>query len=278
MELAFKELSDAGVQVIVSGSGIGDLALHFVNRFGMMAIKILSKFELRRLAKVTGATPLTRLGAPLAEEMGYCDVVECVEIGSDRVTVFRQEEEKTRTATIVIRGGTHNAIDDLERAVDDGINVVKALSKDGRLCPGAGASEIALALRVLEVGEKTAGVHSHAVKAYAEAMEVIPRTLAENAGYDATEIVSKLYAGHQKGNKCLGVGIENDEGVMDVVMDGPAMVGYSVLDSVYTKYWAFKLATDAALTVLRVDQIIMSKPAGGPKMPKGGNQFNDDDD
>lgn len=253
------------------------MALHFINRLGMLVIKILSKFDLRRLCKVTGATALTRLGAPMPEEMGYCDVVEAIEIGSDRCTVFRQEEEKTRTATIVLRGGTQNMLDDLERAVDDGANVVKAVVKDPRLVAGGGAAEIALALQLSTFGEKTSNLSSHAIKAYAEAFEVIPRTLAENAGMDATEAVSKLYAAHQHGKPAFGINIESEEnGVMDVVKDVP-VGGYAVLDALSPKYWAIKLATDAALTVLRVDQIIMAKAAGGPKVPKGTNQFDEDD-
>jgi T-complex protein 1 subunit theta len=81
---------DAGVTVAVTGSSIGELALHFLNRFNIMAVKVLSKFDLRRLCRVTGATALARLGPPMPEEMGYCDVVETIEIGGDRVTVFRQ--------------------------------------------------------------------------------------------------------------------------------------------------------------------------------------------
>ena len=277
MEKQLKEIADSGVNVIVTGSGINDMALHFINRMGLFVIKILSKFELRRLSKVTGATPLTRLGAPLPEEMGHCDVVEAVEIGSDRCTIFRQESEKTRTSTIVLRGGTQNMLDDLERAVDDGVNVVKAITKDPRLVAGAGAAEIELARQLMAFGEKSSGISSHAIKAFAEALEVIPRTLAENAGYDATEIVSKLYAAHEQGKRAFGVNIENEEsGVMDVIKDIP-VDGYPILDALSCKYWALKLSTDAALTLLRVDQIIMSKPAGGPKMPKGGNQFQDDD-
>lgn len=149
-----------------------------------MVIKILSKFELRRLCRVTGATAMTRLGAPMAEEMGYCEVVESIEIGSDRCTVFRQEDESTRTATIVIRGGTTNSLDDIERAIDDGVNAVKAVTRDPRLLAGAGASEIEVARQLQAVGEKTSGLNQYAIKKFAEALEVIPRTLAENAGLD----------------------------------------------------------------------------------------------
>ena len=148
-----KGIADAGVKVIVTGSGIGELALHFCNRFNMMVVKILSKFDLRRLCRVTGATALTRLGAPMAEEMGYCEVVETIEIGSDRCTVFRQEEEVTKTATIVIRGGTMNVLDDIERAIDDGVNTIKAVVKDNRLLAGAGACEVEVARRLLAIGE-----------------------------------------------------------------------------------------------------------------------------
>lgn len=98
--------------------------------------------------------------------------------------MFRQENESTRTATIVLRGGTPNFLDDLERAVDDGCNVVKALAKDGRLVAGAGACELELARRLTQVGEKTPGLRQYGIKAYAEALEVIPRTLGQNAGFD----------------------------------------------------------------------------------------------
>jgi T-complex protein 1 subunit theta len=119
---------------------VGELAMHYLNRFGILVIRILSKFELRRLCRVVGATPLARLGAPMPDEMGSVDIVETLEIGGDRVTVFRQEDETTRTATLVIRGATQNHLDDIERAVDDGVNVVKAITRDPRLVPGAGAT------------------------------------------------------------------------------------------------------------------------------------------
>ncbi|KAJ3077833.1 T-complex protein 1 subunit theta [Rhizoclosmatium hyalinum] len=272
LEEAIKQIADAGVKVVVTGSGIGELALHFMNRYNMMVIKVLSKFDIRRLCKVVGATALTRLGAPMPEEMGYCDIVEAVEIGSDRCTVFRQEDESTKTATIVLRGGTTNAIDDLERAIDDGVNVIKAAVKDGRLVPGAGATEIELARKLTEIGERTSGLNQYAIKKFAQAFEVIPRTLAENAGLDSTEVLSRLYATHQTSNTSTGVDIESETNdVLDASKAG-------IYDLLAVKHMAIKLATHAACTILSVDQIIMSKPAGGPKVPQQRGGMDEDDD
>ncbi|KAI9320505.1 T-complex protein 1 theta subunit [Dichotomocladium elegans] len=274
MEKIFQEIADAGVKVVVTGAGIGELAQHYLNRFGILSVKVLSKFDIRRLCRVVGATALARLGAPMAEEMGYCDVVETVEIGSDRVTVFRQEENaKSRTTTIVIRGATQNHMDDIERAIDDGVNVIKAATRDNRLLAGAGATEMELNKRLQAVASKTPGLNQHSIKKFAEALEVVPRTLFENAGMDATANLSRLYAAHYKeGNSGLAVGVdveENNDGTLDATKAG-------IYDSFPAKYNAIKLAADTAITVLRVDQIIMSKPAGGPKPPKQQGHWDDD--
>ncbi|KAL8650384.1 MAG: hypothetical protein Q9210_003857 [Variospora velana] len=299
LETTIKELYDSGLRVVVAGSTVGELALHYLNRFGILVIKILSKFELRRLCRVVGATPLARLGAPMPDEMGKVDIVETLEIGGDRVTVFRQENEATRTATLVIRGATQNHLDDVERAIDDGVNVIKAVTRDPRLLPGAGATEMQLVERISAYGEKTPELSQHAIRKYAEAFEVIPRTLAESAGLDATEVLARLYASHHKAAKAatnqesdtssgtsesseesdeddddewtLGVDIENEDGTgtLDAKEEG-------ILDLLITKQWAVRLATEAARTVLSVDQIIVARQAGGPK-PPGPNPNWDED-
>ena len=146
------ELVDAGVNVVVGGAGLGDLAVHYLNRHNIVAITCPSKFELRRLCRVIGANTMARFGAPTAEEMGYCDLVSTEEIGSDRVTVFRQytDEEgekhaaerpvfasrifKSPVVTLVLRGATQNMLDDIERAVDDGVNIAKALGQGSATC------------------------------------------------------------------------------------------------------------------------------------------------
>lgn len=209
LEAAVKELHDVGLRVVIAGGPVGDLAMHYLNRFGIVVIKVLSKFDLRRICRVVDATPLARLGAPMPDEMGSIDVVETLEIGGDRVTVFRQEEEATRTATVVLRGATQNHLEDVERAVDDGVNVVKAITRDPRLVPGAGATETQLVERITALGEKTPNLSQYAIKKYGEAFEVVPRTLAESAGLDATEVLSRLYAAHHKGdNWDTGVDVE----------------------------------------------------------------------
>ncbi|KAL8672276.1 MAG: hypothetical protein Q9168_003246 [Polycauliona sp. 1 TL-2023] len=307
LEAAVKELYDSGLRVVVAGSTVGELALHYLNRFGILVIKIMSKFELRRLCRVVGATPLARLGAPMPDEMGKVDIVETLEIGGDRVTVFRQENDATRTATLVIRGATQNHLDDVERAIDDGVNVIKAITRDPRLVPGAGATEMQLVERISAYGEKTPELSQHAIRKYAEAFEIIPKTLAESAGLDATEVLARLYARHHKAAKTaamkaddtssgtseesseeeedesseeeedeagwtLGVDIENDDGTgtLDAKEEG-------ILDLLISKQWAIRLATEAARTVLSVDQIIVARQAGGPKPPAQGNPNWDED-
>ncbi|KZV65352.1 T-complex protein 1 [Peniophora sp. CONT] len=276
MEKIFAELVDSGVKVVIGGTSIGELALHYLNRSGILVLKVLSKFELRRLCRVVGATPLARLGAPTPEEAGYVDIAETIEIGGDRVTVLRQESSgKTRTATVVLRGATQNHLDDLERAVDDGVSALKALIKDGRLVPGAGATELALARKVDVYGAGLRGLAQHAVKKFASALEVVPRTLAENAlgGSEGNEVLARLLAKHeQEGEgKVWGVDVE-------AITDGTLNTEEaSILDSLAAKSWAIKLAAEAAVSVLAVDSIIMSRPAGGPKVPKQAGNWDADD-
>jgi T-complex protein 1 subunit theta len=280
IESIIKELHDSGLRVVVAGSTVGELAMHYLNRFNILVIKVLSKFEIRRLCRVVGASPLARLGAPMPDEMGTVDVVETLEIGGDRVTVFRQENEATRTATLVLRGATQNHLDDIERAVDDGVNVFKAITKDPRLVPGAGATEMQVIERVTNYGDRTAGLTQYSIRKFGEAFEVIPRTLAESAGLDATEVLSRLYTSHSMHKErsakdkywwCAGVDVENQDGsgIMDAEEEG-------ILDLLVAKQWAIKLATEAARTVLSVDQIIVARQAGGPK-PPGPNPNWDED-
>lgn len=179
------------------------------------------------------------------------------EIGGTRVTVLRQEDGKSGVSTIVARAATNNILDDIERSVEDATNVFKALSKDTSFVPGAGATEIELSRQIKALGDRTPGQDQYAIKKYAEAFEVVPRILAENAGLDATNVISNLYAIHEKGQTSFGVDILSAAGVKDAVSIG-------ILDHLHIKQRAIELATNAVITVLSISQIIMAKPSGVP--------------
>merc|ERR1711939_1066341 len=236
MEEVIKQISETGTKVVVAGGNVGELALHFIERYGMMVLKVESKFQIRRLCKATGATPLVRLGAPIPEDPGI--------------------------STIIVRASTQNLVDDIERAIDDGVNVYKAMVKDSRFVAGAGATEIELARKIHAQGEASPGLDQYAIKKFAESLEVVPRTLAENAGHNATEIISQLYAAHTGGKTNDGVNVETGGTINAAEAD--------ILDLLASKASALKLAADAATTILRIDQIIMARAAGGPKPPAMG--------
>jgi len=263
LERVIKSIADTGCNMIVCGQQVGELALHFLEKYKIMCMKCPSKFELRRICRTTGASTLVRLEPPTEADLGYCKYIHEQEIGSTRCTIFDHESEGSRVATIVVRGSTANIMDDVERAIDDGVSVVKSMTKDDRFVPGAGACELLLADALTTFGEAQPGLDQYAINKFGAALEVVPRTLAENAGLDATNMIAQMYAAHKSGKTGTGI---------DVVEGGTGECG--ILDLLHTKREAIKMATDAAVTVLRVDQIIMSKPAGGPKAPEQGG---DDD-
>lgn len=269
MDKQIKEIAESGANVVISGGSVSEMAMHFIEKYDMMALKITSKFELRRLCRAVNATAVVKLGSVPKESLGTCDVVEVVEVGDKKVTVFQQNDDESRVATIVLRGSTMNILDDLERAVDDGVNTYKTMRRDARLLPGAGATEIELAHQIRNYAKECPGLDQYAVVKFAEALEVVPETLAENAGQKATEVIADLYAAHAKGNTNAGVDIQNGGVLQDSSKSG-------INDLYFTKQSAFDLAVEAALTVLRVDQIIMAKRAGGPK-PRGDNPNWDQD-
>ncbi|KAM7490440.1 hypothetical protein LguiA_033361 [Lonicera macranthoides] len=301
VEELIKAVADSGARVIVSGAAVGEMALHFCERYKcnslvesflrvsgiisrllsstnsivdhynftyrLMVVKISSKFELRRFCRTTGAVALLKLSPPNPDDLGYVDSISVEEIGGARVTVVRNEVGGNSVSTVVLRGSTDSILDDLERAVDDGVNTFKAMCKDSRVVPGAAATEIELARRLKEFSFKETGLDQYAIGKFAESFEMVPKTLAENAGLNAMEIISSLYAEHASGNTKVGIDLE--EGACK---DASTM---GIWDLHITKFFALKYAADAVCTVLRVDQIIMAKPAGGPgrrDQPAGGDE------
>lgn len=141
-EKLIQSIKEKNIDFIVVGGTISELVLHYLQKYNIACLKVTSKFEFKRICKAVMATPLTRLGAPVEEEIGYCDEICVEEISSEKVTVFRKDSETCKLTTIVLRGSTMNLLDDIERAIDDGVNCYRCMLKDPRFVYGAGANEI----------------------------------------------------------------------------------------------------------------------------------------
>lgn len=157
-ESFIKGLAEANVTVVVCSGSMSELAIHFFEKYKIMAIKIMSKFELKRIARACNATPVVKLGTPSPSELGAADDVHFKEISSQKCIVFRNDKDENKMATIVLRGSTTSMLDDVERAIDDGVNTIKTLCKDKRMLPGAGACEINLAKKIQDYAKTQQGL------------------------------------------------------------------------------------------------------------------------
>ncbi|XP_067828392.1 T-complex protein 1 subunit theta-like [Heptranchias perlo] len=263
-EAQVREIVGCGVTVVVVGGRVGDLALHYADKHQLMVVRLHSRYELVRLGRAVGATPLLKLYPPAPEEIGHCHHVHLREVGDTQVVVFEQERHSP-ISTILLRGSTQSLQDNIEEAIRDGVNTYKTLSQDKRLLPGAGATEIELALRIAAHGATCPGLDQYAIKEYAKSFELVAEALAHNTGDKEGLAIAKLCALHQDGQRNAGFDVEG--GVGAAVLDA-AQAG--IWDPFLVKQLAIKLATNAAVTVLSVDQIIMAKKSGGPK-PRGEN-------
>lgn len=271
LEEVIAAVAATGTNVVVTGGTVSEMALHFLEKYKIMVIKSPSKWDIQRLCKTVGATALIRLGPATPEEMGACASVHVKEYGVKKVTVFEQAgSEDSLVASILLRSSVVSNINDLERACEDGLACVQHLCRNPNFVPGGGAAEMEVASCLRKLADETDSLDQYAIRKFGEAFEAVPRVLAENSGQDATTVVSNLYAAHAEGSAealkgpNVGVDIEGG-GVKDCAAAG-------IIDLLPTKESAIRLAVDSALTVLRVDQIIMSKKAGGGKTHGGPGQ------
>lgn len=269
VEASIKRYADMGVKLVVLSNKPTDLETHYLNKYGMYCIINISKFGRRRMCRMLGARMnVTKDITP--EDLGHVGLCEEIEIGGRRVTRLVQPEGQSCISTIIIRGASENIMNDVQRACHDGINTIRSMCREGRFVPGAGATEIELSKLVQAYGETVSGLDQYAAKAYGEALECVPRVLAANTGMDFEDTIARLYAAHANGETDVGIDIEG-KGIGSAVDAG-------ILDLLVTKKFAMRLATTSVLTILRVDHIIMSKPAGGPKKPQRQGHWDDDDD
>ena len=262
-------IAASGVKLVVTGGNISDMALHFLDKYNLACLRLGSKWELRRLCQAVGATALVRLGTPMPDEMGYAASVDQQELGDQTVTVLKVGAA-SKLATIVLRASTQTVLADLERATDDGVQAIAQICKDGRLVYGGGCVEMACSTALLRHADQVPGLAQYALQAFAKALQIVPRVLAENAGYKGATAVANLQAAHaahssENGVCEAGIDIDKEDAGMDSTVGVASMKDKTVVDVMATKLSALTLAVDAATTILKIDQIIMSKPAGGGK-------------
>ncbi|HEX9907551.1 MAG TPA: thermosome subunit beta [Thermoplasmata archaeon] len=264
LRVMVEKVKKSGANVLICEKGIDDLVQHYLAKEGLYAVRRVKRSDMEKLAKATGGKVVTNLDDLKASELGYAEQVEEVKIADSQMT-FVTGCKNPKAVSILVRGGTEHVIDEVERSLHDALKVVAVATEDGTIVPGGGASEIELALRLKEYGQSVGGREQLAIDAFASALEVIPWTLAENAGMDAIDVVIELKNAHsKKTGKNFGVNV-----LQNKVSD---MVAAKVLEPLRVKTQAIQSATEVASMILRIDDVIASKrmspPAGGP--PGGG--------
>lgn len=250
----------SGANVVICQKGIDDLAQHYLAKAGIYAIRRAKKSDMEKLARATGGEVVSNLEDLTSKDLGAAGLVEEQKIGEDKLT-FVKECKNPKAVSILVRGGTEHVVDEVERAVHDALCVVAAAVEDGKIVVGGGAPDIELAKKLREYSEKVGGRESLAVNSFANAIESIPRTLAENAGLDSIDILVDLRAKHEKPDgQYFGVDVYKG-GVSDMMKGG-------VLEPLRVKRQAIKSASEAAIMILRIDDVIASSKRG-PSMPRG---------
>ena len=252
-----EKVKEVGANVILCQKAIDDLAQHYMAKYGIYAVRRIKKSDMEKLAKATGAKIVTNLDDLTPEDLGYAEVVEERKIGEDNMT-FVTGCKNPKSVSILIRGGTEHVVDEVERALHDALKVVGVAMEDGVAVPGGGATEIELAMKLREYAPSVGGREQLAIEKFADSIEIIPRTLAENAGLDAIDIMMKLKAEHQKGNKYAGVD----------VFEGKIanMIEKKVIEPLRVKKQALESAKEVATMILRIDDVIAAK---GEEKKKG---------
>ena len=259
MEKIIKNIVDSGVKCVIVGGAISNMAIHYLDKYGILAFRIMSKFELRRIASACGASLLVRLGPPTEEEMGYADEIKLTEISSEKCIVLTRDSENNKLSTIVLRGTTNDMLDNMERVIADGVNAYRDACKSSVYVAGAGAIEMNLSNQIKSFGKTVTTLDQYGIEKFGEAFEVVPRTLLENSGYNVNEVLATLRSKNNS-DPNMGINIQNGE-IEDTLKLG-------ILDHLVTKKWAIKHAVNSVLTILKVDQVIVAKPAGGPTFKK----------
>jgi thermosome len=248
-----EHLASIGVNVVITQKGIDEVAQHFLAKKGIMAVRRVKRSDIEKLARATGARIITSVKDARPEDLGAAGLVEERKVGEERM-VFIEEIPNPRAVTILVRGGSDRILDEVERSLQDGLNVVRDIFRESKVVPGGGALEIEIARRVREFARKLPGKEQLAAFKFADALEYIPTILALSAGMDPVDAIAELRRRHDNGEITAGIDVLGGK-VTDIA-------ALSVWDPLLVKKQVIKSAVEAAIMILRIDDIIA---AGAPK-------------
>ncbi len=256
-----EQVKASGANVLICQKGIDDIAQFFLVKAGIYAVRRAKKSDMEALAKATGASIVSNIKELSANDLGKAGIVEESKVGDESMT-YVKKCKNPKSVTMLVRGGTEHVVDEVKRAVEDAIGDVIAAITEGKVVAGAGAPEMELFKGLNKYAQSLSGREQLAVQAFANAMDVIPRTLAENAGLDPIDVLTDLKAQHDKGSKWSGIN----------VFTGKPMDAWknSVIEPLKIKTQAISSAAEVAVMILRIDDVISGSGKGdGPAMPPG---------
>ena len=254
------KIADSGANVLFAQKGIDDLAQHYLAKAEIMAVRRVKKSDIEKLSKATGATVISNLDDLTPEDLGTAGFVIEKKVSGEEM-IFVEECESAKAVTLFVRGSTKHVVDEIVRAIEDAIGVVAATVEDSQVVAGGGAPEIAMAKKLKDYAESISGREQLAVTAFAESLEIVPKTLAENAGLDSIDSLVDLRASHEK-SSYMGLNVFTGK-VMDMKEAG-------VIEPKRVKKQAIQSASEAAEMILRIDDVIASTSTPGPDMDEMG--------
>jgi len=265
-ERLMKDMADkvvaVGANVVLCQKGIDDMVQHFLAQKNILAVRRVKQSSMEKLAKATGGRVVTNVKDLLKKDLGKAALVEERKLGDDE-WVFIEGCTNPKALTILVRGGTEKVVDEAERSIHDALSVVRDVVRKPKVAAGGGAPEMEVASKLKEWAEGLSGRVQLAALNFAEALEVIPVTLAENAGMDPIDVAVELRAKHEKGDLWSGVDVYNGKIADTKKID--------IFEPIAVKEQVVKSATEAACLILRIDDVIASSKSAAPAgMPPGG--------
>ena len=259
-----EKVSEAGANILFCEKSIDDVAFHFLAKKNILAVKSVSSSDMEKLARATGGRIIASVKDLTSDALGEAKMVEEVKIGEDKL-VYVRECKNPKAVTIVVRGGSEHGVDEAERSLHDALCVVRNAIEDGKIVAGGGSPEAEISRYLRNYATKVGGREQLAIEAFADAVETIPMTLAENAGLDSIDIMVSLRAEHES-NHSPYYGVDVFTGKIKNMLD------LNIVEPLRVKQQVIKSATEAASMILKIDDLIaskgMEKEAKGSKKPE----------